>query len=77
MNKLQELRTAAGLTRQQLSIKSGVNIRTIEAYEQGNKDINKAKLITILKLCSSLNCNLHDVITDDEILALLKELKLG
>lgn len=72
MNKLQELRTSAGLTRQQLSELSGVNVRLIERYEQGERDINGAKLKTLLKLCTTLDCNLEDIITDEESIDLLR-----
>lgn len=74
MTKLQEQRTAAGLTRQQLSEQSGVNVRLIERYEQGERDINGAKLKTLLKLCMALGCNLEDIIDDDETLELLNNI---
>ena len=71
MNKLQEKRTAAGLTRQQLSETSGVNIRMIERYEQGERDINGAKIKTLLRLCKALGCNLEDIVDDEETIELL------
>ena len=71
MSKLQKQRTAAGLTRQQLSETSGVNIRMIERYEQGERDINGAKLKTLLRLCKALGCNLEDIIDDEEVIELL------
>lgn len=71
MSKLQEQRAAAGLTRQKLSEKSGVNVRLIERYEQGERDINGAKLKTLLKLCASLGCKLEDIIDDNETIELL------
>lgn len=71
MNKLQEKRTASGLTRQQLSELSGVNVRMIERYEQGERDLNGAKLKTLLKLCVSLGCKLEDIIDDNETIELL------
>lgn len=74
MNKLQEQRAAAGLTRQKLSEKSGVNVRLIERYEQGERDINGAKLKTLLKLCKALECNLENIIDDEETLDLLSNI---
>ena len=71
MSKLQKQRAAAGLTRQQLSETSGVNIRMIERYEQGERDINGAKLKTLLRLCKALGCNLEDIIDDEETIELL------
>ena len=37
---LQHLRKLAGLTQKQLSELSGVNLRTLQQYETGAKDIN-------------------------------------
>ena len=69
---VKELREKAGLTRAELAKETGINIRTIEAYEQGRKDINGAKLKTLLKLCLALNCSLEDIVTDTELIDLLK-----
>ena len=68
---LKFVRESRGITRQQLSETSGVNIRTIEAYEQEKKDINNAKLKTLLRLCKALGCNLEDIIDDEETIELL------
>lgn len=74
MSKLQEQRDAAGLTRQKLSEKSGVNARLIERYEQGERDINGAKLKTLLRLCAALGCELKDIVDDEETLNLLSKM---
>lgn len=68
---MKEQRAASGLTRQKLSELSGVNVRLIERYEQGERDINGAKLKTLLKLCVSLGCKLEDIIDDNETIELL------
>ena len=68
---MKSLREKAGLSRKQLAEKTGINIRTIEAYEQGLKDINGAKLKTLLKLCLALGCKLDELITDEETKDLL------
>ncbi len=36
---------------------SGVNIRIIQSYEQGMRDINKAQFSTIVRLAEVLECN--------------------
>lgn len=69
---MKELREKAGLTRAQLAEETGINFRTLEAYEQGRKDINGAKLKTLLKLCQALECDLEELITDPETKELLK-----
>lgn len=68
---LKYLREAAGLTRAELAERTGINPRMLEGYEQGRKDINGAKLKTLLKLCVALKCRLEDILTDEETLDLL------
>ena len=73
---MKELREKAGLTRAQLSEQTGISFRTIEAYEQGRKDINGAKLKTLLKLCQALGCSLSELLTDEETKKLLKQARI-
>lgn len=73
MNKLMEMRTSAGLSRPQLSKLSGINLRSIEAYEQGKCDINGAKIKTVLKLSEALGCRMRDILDDEELIRLLDE----
>lgn len=70
---MKNLRESKGITRSELAESTGLNVRTVEAYEQGRKDINGAKLKTLLKLCIALECSLEDILTDPETLEVLKE----
>lgn len=70
---LQTLRKASGFSQSQLANVAGVNVQVLQQYERGARDINKAKLLTLLKLCNALGCKLADIITDNEIQAQLKE----
>ena len=70
---LKKHRMAAGLSQSQLANTTGLNVRTLQHYEQGTKDINAAKLSTILKLCNALNCSLRELLSDPETLDLLDE----
>lgn len=77
MTRLQELRTAAGLSQSQLAEKAGMSVRALQAYESKNKqsggrEFDSARLKTILKVCVALGCSLSDVIEDDETKTLLK-----
>lgn len=74
---LKTIRESRGITRQQLSKTSGVNIRTIEAYEQEKKDINNAKLESLIKLCTALGCDLEDILTDEYVLNYFYARRLG
>lgn len=71
--RLKTLRTAAGLSQSQLARETGLNVRTLQHYEQGTKDLNAARLSTILKLCAALHCRLRDIITEPETLELLEQ----
>ncbi len=46
-------------------------MRVLQDYERGARDISGAKLATLLKLCNVLHCELRDIITDTETIALL------
>lgn len=56
MTNLKRIREAQGLTQAGLAERSGVNLRMIQNYEQGFKDINKACAITVFKLAKALHC---------------------
>ena len=58
---LHNLRKASGLTQKELSELAGVNLRTLQQYEIGSKDINKASGQTINSLARALHCNFYDV----------------
>lgn len=54
---LTRLRTIAGFSQHELAERSGVNVRVIQSYEQKNRDINKAQLLTVLSLAKALDCS--------------------
>lgn len=62
MSNLKRIRTDSGLSQTELAEHSGVNVRMIQHYEQGIKDINKAQAITIHKLAQALKCNMEDLL---------------
>lgn len=72
-SRLQNTRLAAGLSQSQLAAATGLNVRTLQCYEQGAKDINNAKLATLLKLCLALDCKLDDILTDEATVKLLEQ----
>lgn len=67
MSNLKQYREQAGLSQSQLAQISGVNVRMIQHYEQGFKDINKASAITVYKLAKALNIGTEDLIEMDKI----------
>lgn len=62
IKRLKLYRTKAGLSQSKLAELSGVNVRMIQHYEQGAKDINKAQADTILTLAKALNCKMEDLL---------------
>ena len=62
MNKLKEIRTQQGLAQSLLSKEANVSLKTLQAYEQGDRDIKKAQAETVYKLAKALNCKMEELI---------------
>jgi DNA-binding XRE family transcriptional regulator len=74
MSKLKEIRERNNLSQAQLAEQIDISIRTLQAYEQGQRDFTGAKLETILKACATLKCNLEDIFIDEpKVIELLKK----
>jgi transcriptional regulator with XRE-family HTH domain len=52
---LKRIRTAYGVTQAELSERSGVSLRSIQMYEQRNKNINKASVDKVYSLAKVLH----------------------
>ena len=59
---LKRIRTTYGCTQAELAKKSGVSLRSIQMYEQRNKDINKANADTLYRISKVLGCSMEDLI---------------
>ena len=59
--RLKALRIKNGLSQSALAKASGVPVRTIQQYEQRQKDINKAHFEYIIRLAAALNCEPADL----------------
>ena len=59
---LKRIRTIYGLTQAELAQRSGVSIRSVQMYEQRNKNINKASADTLYRLAKVLGCAMEDLI---------------
>ena len=71
--KLQALRKKRQFSQSQLAEVTGISVRMIQKYEQGEKDLNCAKLETILRICVALDCKMIDILNDPITVQLLKE----
>lgn len=63
---LQYRRNLERLTQSELARRSGVNVRMIQHYEQGAKDIDKAEALTVYKLAQALDCTVEDLLEFEE-----------
>lgn len=62
MTNLKRIRKERGLTQPQLAEASGVNVRMIQHYEQGFKDINGASALTVYKLAEALGTTVGELL---------------
>ena len=62
MNKLKKIRVQQGLSQSLLSKKANVSLRALQAYEQGDRDLNKAQAETVYKLAQALDCTIEELI---------------
>ena len=59
--RLKRIRTAYGCSQSRLAEMSGVGLRSIQMYEQRNKDINRAEAGSVLRLARALGCEIEDI----------------
>ena len=59
---LKRIRTAYGCTQAELAQRSNVSLRSIQMYEQRNKDINKASAESLYRISKVLGCTVEDLL---------------
>ena len=59
---LKRFRMYAALSQKELADKSGVPLRTIQQYEQRQKNINAARVDTVISLSKALHCAIEDIL---------------
>lgn len=64
--KLEKLRVSLNVSQGKLAKLAGIPVRTIQCYEQRVRDIDSARLSTLLDLCIVLNCTLKDILEDSD-----------
>ena len=62
---LKRIREAAGLSQAQLANEAEVSLRSIQMYEQRNKDVNRAQAITLAKIARILACEVEDLLENE------------
>lgn len=66
-SKLKKQRIYRGFTQESLADLSGVNIKSIAAYEQNSDKLMTASTSTVYKLANSLGCNIEDLLDIESI----------
>lgn len=74
MTKLKSKRVEAGMSQSQLAEKAGLNVRTLQHYEQASKPFDHARIDTIMKVCIALGCKIEDILENQEYIKLIKKL---
>lgn len=59
---LKRFRSYTKMTQAELAHRSGVSLRSIQMYEQRNKDINKASVETVYRLAKVFGCAMEDLL---------------
>ena len=59
---LKKMRLTAGFSQSELAEVSGVPVRTIQQYEQRQKNINKAQVEYLLMMAQALCCRVEDLV---------------
>lgn len=59
---LKRIRMVYGCTQAELAERSGVSLRSIQMYEQRNKDINKAGAASVYQIAKVLGCTVEDLL---------------
>lgn len=62
MNSIKIRREKRGLSQAELAALAGINLRTLKALEQNYRSLEKAQLITALKLADALDVSVYDLI---------------
>ena len=59
---LQRVRKAQGFTQRSLSEATGISLRTIQHWEQGLKDFNRAAAMTVYEVAQVLGVEMLDLL---------------
>ena len=69
---LKEIRESRGMSQQDLAEASGIPKRMIQAYEQGYRNINGAKITTLVTLANVLKCSIEQIVDDPELIETIR-----
>lgn len=64
---LRELRIQSGMTQSQLAEYSGINLRSLQDYEQGHKSLASAKGETLYRLSNVLGYSINAILEEEDL----------
>ena len=70
---LQRVRIAAGLSQSQLATKAGLPLSTIQKYEIGDRNIDRASLSILCALAEALDAKIPKILESEELKARLEK----
>lgn len=62
MSNLKRIREERNISQAKLAEETGISLRSIQAYEQNRRDINKVQGGTLLTLANVLDCKIEDLL---------------
>ena len=62
LTRLRAYRDLSGLSQSKLAARSGVPLRQIQLFEQGQRDINKTSAETLYRLSKALSCEMEELL---------------
>lgn len=71
--RIKAMRLGSGMSQSKFATAVGINVRTLQAYEQGYRQFDSAPLKILLQTALVLECRIEDIIEDPECIQLLKE----
>ena len=74
-SNLTKFRLKKGYSQGDLAEASGLTKRAIQAYEQGTRSIEGARLDSLCNLCQALECKIEDILENKETIELYKTVK--
>lgn len=74
-SKLTTYRLKKGYSQSDLAKLSGVTKRAIQAYEQGTRPIEGARLDSLCNLSQALDCKIEDILEDSAMIEKYKTVK--
>lgn len=69
---LKSIREAKNITQKELAEMTNIPLTTIQKYERNARDINGANLKTLATFSTALDCPIIELLTDKELIKLLK-----